>query len=444
MPSSIIKRLIAGFSANVYGQIVTVCTQILGVPILLYYWGIQVYGEWLMLNAIPIYLYIADLGMAQSSGNDMSQRMARGDTYGALTVFQSTGLLILLTSLSGLVLVGILLTGTSLVGLLPIHNISHQEAAWVIGLLSAEALVHTNEGTIHAGFRASGGYAVHTALYCTSQLIQNIMLWIFAANGGGVLSGAAAFLMVRLIATPTAALILVRKYKWIDIRTSHASWKHLRGLFRPALANIVLPLSNTLNIQGIRLAIGSALGPIALVTFSTIRTLTRLILQASTTVGHAAEPEFAAAYGNREFILLRKLYLHGIQLTIVLALVLSIALCFTSHWILEVLTHGKVIMDAILFGALLISAITAALWHAGLVVLKGTNRHLRSTIFYLSASGLAVLAAFGILSSFGRLSDAAIIIIIMDLAIAAFVIPAAWRFMGINWRQFIKGIIRPF
>lgn len=444
MPSSVILRLITSFGANVYGQVITVCTQLIGVPILLHYWGVQLYGEWLILSAIPAYLSMADLGFAQSAANDMTQRVARGDYEGALTVFQSTGIMIALCSLGGLVVVSTILTATPLVGFLPIQKITHKEAAWVIGLLSIEVLILINEGTIHAGFRASGGYAVHTAFYSTTYLFQNMLLWIFAAKGGGAVIGAAAFLMVRMTATPMAALILVRRYKWITIGKTHVQWIVLRRLIRPAIANLLLPLSQALNIQGMRLAVGSALGPIAVVTFSTIRTLTRMILQAGTTIGHASEPEIAAAYGNGSAVLLRKLYIHSTQLTMSLAFLLSIALCWTGDWVLDVWTHGKVMMDTRLFVALIVSAVPAALCYVSLIVLKAANRHLHMTIIYMAASGSAVVATYEILSAFGRLADAGFILLVMEIVVTACAIPAALQVTDKNWQQFIKRIFTQF
>src|SRR6266566_3091040 len=48
---NVIRRLVKGWSANLYGQAVVVLIQLAGVPILLHYWHPQLYGEWLILFA---------------------------------------------------------------------------------------------------------------------------------------------------------------------------------------------------------------------------------------------------------------------------------------------------------------------------------------------------------------------------------------------------------
>lgn len=93
MDVNVLRCIRNGFGANLYSQIVTVIVQLVGVPILLYSWGAQLYGEWLILSAIPAYLSMSDLGFSQSAGNDMTARVARNDRDGALSVFQSLGAL---------------------------------------------------------------------------------------------------------------------------------------------------------------------------------------------------------------------------------------------------------------------------------------------------------------------------------------------------------------
>jgi hypothetical protein len=70
--NAIQRGLLAGVTANAFGQAVAVCIQLMGVPILLHYWGMQLYGEWLILTAITTYLAIADLGFSQSRNGSAS------------------------------------------------------------------------------------------------------------------------------------------------------------------------------------------------------------------------------------------------------------------------------------------------------------------------------------------------------------------------------------
>jgi predicted CoA-binding protein len=81
-------KLLRNLGANAYGQAITILIQLVSVPLYLHYWAKQLYGEWLILSAIPAYLALSDIGFASVTANDMTMRVANGDRHGTLEVFQ--------------------------------------------------------------------------------------------------------------------------------------------------------------------------------------------------------------------------------------------------------------------------------------------------------------------------------------------------------------------
>ena len=99
MTGTVRERFIRGFGATALGPLVTILAQVISVPVFLHSWGPTVYGEWLILSAIPTYIAFSDVGFGNVAANDMTMRVAKGDRNGALETFQSTWLLISFTSL---------------------------------------------------------------------------------------------------------------------------------------------------------------------------------------------------------------------------------------------------------------------------------------------------------------------------------------------------------
>src|SRR5579863_810410 len=87
-------RLVAGFSATAVGPVITALVQLISVPAFLRAWGPHLYGEWLVMSAVPAYLSFTDIGFGSVAGNDMAMRVAGSDYVGALKTFQSTLLLV--------------------------------------------------------------------------------------------------------------------------------------------------------------------------------------------------------------------------------------------------------------------------------------------------------------------------------------------------------------
>jgi O-antigen/teichoic acid export membrane protein len=441
--NNIVQRLLKSVGAGLYGQAVVIVIQLAGVPILLHYWHAELYGAWLILFAIPSYLAMTDLGFSQSAGNDMTARVARGDRAGALAVFQSLSALVLLLAVAGLLLVA------AATALLPLGNWMHfaglstKAVRWVLWLLAAEMLVRLTDGVIHAGFRATGDYALHLAIYFSTLFTQHASIWLAAALGMGPVAAAAATFLIRALVTPAVALLLVRRHPWLHFGFGQARFTQLRALLRPALANTSLPLAQALNVQGMVLIVGATLGPLAVVTFSTLRTLTRLALQLALTLINAAEPELAAAVGGGNRALLRTLYLHTLRAGVWVAVPAAIGLGLTGGWILQFWTHGKVTMHLQLFGWLLTSAVASVLWYGGLTLLKAANRHLRAAVVYATTAGAAVLLAAVLLKATGNLADAGMSLLLMDIVMAAYALPAAGRLCGSSVAESLRSALNP-
>src|SRR5260370_14083264 len=92
-------RLIRGFGATALGPVVTAIVQIVSVPVFLHFWGVKLYGEWLILSAIPTYLMLSDMGFGSVAGHDMTMPVSPGHRAGALETFHITSVLITAPSL---------------------------------------------------------------------------------------------------------------------------------------------------------------------------------------------------------------------------------------------------------------------------------------------------------------------------------------------------------
>lgn len=452
MDANLLKRLRNGFGANIYNQGITIIVQVIGVPILLYAWDMQLYGEWLILFAIPAYLSMTDLGFTQSAGNDMTARVARGDRAGALTVFQSIGVLVYALAATGLILSALLLWQLPLGRWFSFTAMNGETIRWVLWLLAAEVFVRLLNGVIHAGFRASGDYALHLGLNSTVRLIQFAGLWLAAIAGGGPVAAAAAFFGVRVLTTPALVMLLIYRHRWLNFGMAHARMGELRRLAHPALANIAFPFALALNIQGMVLVVGAVLGPLAVVVFSTLRTLTRLALQLVSAVSHAAEPELATAYGTGNRALLQSLFVHALRAALWLALAAAACLALFGSFVLDQWTHGRVAMEPWLFAGLLASAVASVVWYGALTVLKAANCHLRATIVLAIASAGAVAVAALLLTWTGKLASAGLALLLMDAVVTLYIFyaamqlldikPAATLLQAINPRPLINRVLR--
>lgn len=435
------KRILQGLGANAYGQLAVIAVQLAGVPILLHAWGAQLYGEWLILSAIPAYLSLTDLGFSQSAANDMTARVARGDLAGTLAVFQSLTVLVYSAAVLGLLLVTLLLWLLPTQGWLHAGVLSPNGARWVLWFLAVEVLVKLADGVNHAGFRSHGDYALHVACNYSTLLLQFGAVWGLAIAGYGPVAAAASFAVIRIAVTPILAIVLLMRHCDLRVGLTHASRKELGALVKPATANILIPLSMAVNTQGMVLVVAATLGSIAVVTFSTLRTLSRLVLQLGFQTAHSFEPELAAAWGRHNQASLKQLYLNALRLSFWVTFPAVLFLLVLGPWILRVWTHNQVVMDPWLFRWLLLSALAGTVWYGGLTLLKAANQHFRATLWcVLSAGAALVLAAIG-LHVTHRLAVAGGAMLLMDTLVIAYLTKSAASLIGAGADKLLLGML---
>lgn len=430
--NSVARRVVGGLGANAFNQVVIIIVQLAGIPLLLHYWGAQLYGEWLILFAVPAYLSMTDLGFSISAGNDMTASAARGDMRSALAVFQSLGVLVVVVSASGVALTAVVLGMAPVPASVRLSPLSGAEVRWVLWLLASEVFVRIVEGAVHAGFRANGEYPLYFTIFSGTLLVQQATIWATAAIGYGPVGAAVAYAAIRWVVTPSLAALLFHRHRWLQPGFQHASLRELRRLFRPAMANLAVPLSQAVSIQGMVLVVGALLGPVPVVVFSALRTLSRIPRRLAMGAGQALEPELAAAWGRQDTALVRKLYIRGLSACIWLSLALASVLLFSGRWVLAVWTHGKIAMDTWLFNWLLVAAVMESLWTISLMLLRSANTHMRASAWYVASALAAVSLAAFLLNRTGQLSGAGLAVLVANALMAAYLSRVAARAIGMS------------
>ncbi len=391
--SSVTSRLVRGFGASALGPLVTTAIQVISVPIFLHYWGTRLYGEWLILSAIPTYLVLSDFGFGNVAANDMTIQVGKGDRHAALRTFQSAWLLT--TSISITVAVIAALT----VGLLPLARWLHLTAmaatqiSLTLMLLVACVLLGFQANMISAGFRCDGNFAFGTMWGNIVRFAEASAVVVIVIARGGPVSAAACMLGIRIAGNLLLQAALRQRSPWLHYGVAHASWDVVRRLWAPAMAYMAFPAGNALSFQGILLAVGAVLGPIPVVVFSTLRTLSRCSAQLTLAIQAPVWPELSRAHGASDRDLSRKLHRYSCQASLWISGSIAVLLALGGSRILAVWTHGKIAMDMPTFALLLAAGVVNSLWSSSMMALLATNEHGRVALFYLIVTSVSLPVA---------------------------------------------------
>jgi O-antigen/teichoic acid export membrane protein len=436
------RRLIAGFGANTFSRLSTTLTQIFSVPVFLSHWGVHLYGEWILLNTIPSYLGLSDVGFGSVAGNEMTMLAATQDFAQALVVFQSVWVLTtVITSVLGLLL-------TAVVWVLPLgawlhmHAISAGDARLIVLLLGLAVLLGMQETLFQAAFRCVGKYPLGTMakslVVLAAFLSTMIAVWLRMSP----VSVAMLYVGVNAVGVFALWILLRREVPWIRFGIRHAEWAVIRRLTGPALSFMSFPVVNALNLQGILVVIGYVLGPIAVVTFNTARTISRSAAQGMNLINNAIWPEMSAAFGAGAMDVARMLHRRACQISLWLCLSITLGVAILGDWIWKLWTVGKVPTDPGLLNIMLLQMVVSALWFTSSVVPMATNQHQRIARIMLVATCLALGLAWLLMHVHAlSLRGAAIALVAGDAVTAFYVLRESLYLLGDHLGGFASSML---
>jgi O-antigen/teichoic acid export membrane protein len=440
MDTSTKRRLVLGFISNWISKMATTIVQLVQVPVFLHFWSVPLYGEWMIVTAIPSYLNVSNFGFGNVAGNEMTMMTARGDRDGALRVFQSCWWLITLICSACIVLLGLVLYFTPAARLLKLHAIDATDTKWIIFYLGCSVLLGQLEALLQSAYRCVGRYPYGSFVKSIFSLTAFGMMLIPVCLGGGARVTALVFASVNAVLTLVLCVMVRRDIPWIRYGWNYASVSEIRRLAAPAFAFMAFPIGNALNLQGTLMAVGYALGPTAVVIFGTARTVSRVALQLVQMVNNTFWPEMSSAFGTNDIGLTRTLHRRSCQLGLIIAIVIVAAMTTFGPWFLTHWTGGHVPPSRGLLSILLLVVVAYSLWSTSSTLLAAVNKHQKLAVWYLFGTSITVVLTYFLARSFG-LFWAAASLLVSEMIMNMYVLPASLRLSHDTFPAFMASML---
>jgi O-antigen/teichoic acid export membrane protein len=441
------SRLLLSSGANFLGIIAKILQQLIIVPILLLAWSPELYGEWLLVSAIPVYISLSDFGFIAASSNELARRaLIESDEnvqifYDRATVyFQRWSIVFALSFAAFSYLV-------PLPKFLGLTIMTQHQAGLVFLLLTLNAIVMQNGLSVLAGLRVKGKYHVGVMIMGLALILQLIVAFglikIFQAGPVGI----AASMLCTSAASYIVQFDMLRRYG-LKQTTPPLTFRYdpnaepMKRYLLLGAEMMLMPLAQAVALQGSTILVGKVLGATAVTIFSTHRTLARLSVSLLLVLSNPLTAEAGLLQREEDRPMLTRVVTVLSRLTFWLSIIISGALLFLGPWIFSIWTHKSIAFQWPLFLPLLACVTAEAMWRVPAAIRLGTNQHRPIAWGYLIFSVTGVIAAALLASAFG-LPGAAIGVSLTDIGMA---ILAVWTMKGvidITLSTYAKGLFNP-
>jgi O-antigen/teichoic acid export membrane protein len=149
------------------------------------------------------------------------------------------------------------------------------------------------------------------------------------------------------------------------------------------------------------LVIGATLSLDAVALFSTVRTLTRAVIQAGNIVNSAIMPELTRAFGAADKSRVRRLIRLNLVSVVALNAVVFVVVATLGSWIVALWTRGRIAPNPSLVIGLAAVASLHSLWLSQANLILAVNRHAAYSYWFLAVCFAGVLAAIPAARAFG-------------------------------------------
>jgi O-antigen/teichoic acid export membrane protein len=435
------KVLFKNVLSSSWGKASTMLFRIVQIPIALYFLGVDEYGRWLILSSLPTWLSLANFGFGSVAANDISMAVAGNDWERARNVFSTSLALTIIIFITGTFLSVVTAPFLPWEGFLNVDHARHAELAHAAIWLAVTIFASFFSETLGARFRSSRSTHVMT-------LISSFRPWMDLVAMSVAMS-LTKRLDILAFALATSTFVFLGVVQFLSLKyqpdlkftTSDVRPADFRRLFRKGVSFQAFPLGNALLFQGNLLIIQSFLGPAAVVTFATARTLIRSVNQFMELVNQAIWPELSHLLGLKDYARAARLHRLATGASIVGALLCVAALFIFGQKIYTVWTGHALQLSQNLLLLFLLPIPFTTIWFTSSVVHAASNQHEGLAVRYMIATILAV-GACAALTHFYGLEGAALSTLMADIVLIPYVLRRSLALTNDTWRGYLFGIVK--
>ncbi len=444
--TKVLNRVFKGTAAAGLEQILNVVIQLISVPLFLYYWGVTLYGEWVLLFTFPAYLAVSDLGFAKAAVNSMTLSCAEQNFEKANSYYHTCfTLLLLFGTLTIALIAGLLYAVPSLDSKLNIDILTHHEVVIVIMALSVYILLFQQAELLRGVISASGKFYYSMTLVGVYRFLEFCAVAGLVVQGFGPAVIAFVFLGFQVVMIVHLIVFIHINFRWfkhgLNATVTYTSLKAATQLLKPALAFMMLPIGYALRTQFPVFLIGMFFNPATIVVYTTARTLTNAGGQLIGALNKAITPEYALAFGSGNLKLVKSIHHNSCNIALGLSTVLVVLLLLFGELFIGYWTQNAVMFDYQLFITLLVSLVVNSLWSTSSYLSYSINQHARQSLFFLLSCAVGGALTFLFIKYYG-FSFAAIGILVADTVMVIYVLMRNRRLLNEEIFAFLKNVFR--
>lgn len=390
------RRIAQGIAALASGQLINFANKFLLTPILLKYWGVDLYAYWLALTAAVSYLAFSSFGAQLYVTNRLNQLYSSDQQSEFVAVLNNSLGFFLLFCLGFFALSALFIFTLPLGSWLKLTEEPLLITKILLTIIAFQLVFSVIQGLLTNVYQAMGQLSLGVNLINTISLLQLAFSILILVTNANIILFALAQILPMLLINGFIIFNLKRKFadfRWLGLR--ELDFKLLSSFIKPSGNFLLIEVSFVLTIQSITSLINILLNPLSVVIFNTLRTIINSVRQALGILSHSAWPEMTRLAHQNEDAALTAVLLFTLRSSLTAASLIGIALVLFGQPLYEFWLHHAVPYNKNIMELFLLYAYQQTFWMVFANLLMASNKHrLLAKLYLINALSTLILAYF--------------------------------------------------
>lgn len=385
------QRFARNLFSSVYGQIVAISVQFLPIPIVIAHWGVERYATWLVIASLQVFIGIVDSGLFVGFQRRLIQS-AKGASAEARDQAANEAVIVQFgLGIVCLTVIGAVALFLDIPAILGIQAQNGGKASALFVWMGINTIVGIFSSAALTPLRVAEKFAKVALIQHSYRLLEVFTTCAFVLSGFDEIRTAQAGLVVRLLLFAVAIGYLSRVGFRPATLMKTAKKMDLQPI-REGMATILQPLYLAISIQGILQSVNYSLGAAAAASFSIMRAISRIPLQATIPVLAPILIEYTVADAEKDEVAMKRMRFKTELYTIGVTVLGGVVVYFMAGHIVHFLGKSQIPFDAVALLLLLVAGALSAqsLGYGQMLIARG--RFHRFGIAGV-VTGIATLAA---------------------------------------------------
>ena len=395
-----LNRILKMLGAMGAGVGVTLITQFLLPPAFIHYYGMNQYGEWLVLSATLAYLSTLNFGITTYATNELTMLHKRGEMSRYREIQGSTLALLLCAACIGLAITASVFF-LPLARLLHLSSISPSDACMTAFLLGLQMVVNLVAAYYNNLFMVVE--KTHRGLNWSSarRMSGTIVSLPFIMFGFSFSAIAFCQLVVLVIVSLISVYDLRRFMRNLPLGLEGATWKTAKQTLAPSGMFAMIFAQQFLIFQAPVIMLQWILGPEVVVLFTISRTIlstARLVL-ASLSV--SISPEITLSFANKDLKKLLNIFHYSEKVVFSVIPITNLGAFLVSPILLKIWLHKPLLFDLYTYGLMALISGAMSMREHKQYFQYSTNTHKRLALIIFFGNLLMLAVSVPLTQRFG-------------------------------------------